>query len=64
MNKLFLSALPIIEKIEKAGYQAYFVGGSVRDHLLGREIHDIDIASSATPAELKVHFPRDSGCRY
>ena len=57
MNKLFLSALPIIEKIEKAGYQAYFVGGSVRDHLLEREIHDIDIASSATPAELKALFP-------
>lgn len=41
--------LEILEKIEAAGFEAYFVGGSVRDHLLGREPKDIDIATSATP---------------
>lgn len=56
MNPIFLSALPIIRKIEEAGFEAYFVGGAVRDFLLGREIHDIDIATSATPEELKIIF--------
>ncbi|WP_062104824.1 CCA tRNA nucleotidyltransferase [Bacillus niameyensis] len=56
MNPIFLSALPIIRKIEEAGFEAYFVGGAVRDFLLGREIHDIDIATSATPKELKAIF--------
>ena len=42
----FQEALPILEKIRRAGYEAYFVGGSVRDAILGRPIHDVDIASS------------------
>lgn len=58
MKEPFLSALPIIEDIQKAGYEAYFVGGSVRDFLLGKDIHDVDIATSATPAELKAIFPK------
>ncbi|GIN92013.1 CCA-adding enzyme [Siminovitchia terrae] len=58
MKEPFLSALPIIENIQKAGYEAYFVGGSVRDFLLGKEIHDVDIATSATPTELKAIFPK------
>ena len=58
MKEPFLSALPIIEEIENAGFEAYFVGGSVRDYLLGKEIHDVDIATSATPAELKTIFPK------
>ncbi|MEZ2718108.1 CCA tRNA nucleotidyltransferase [Niallia circulans] len=53
----FEEALPIINKIEKAGYEAYFVGGAVRDHLLNKQIHDIDIATSATPEEIKSIFP-------
>ncbi|WP_445492228.1 CCA tRNA nucleotidyltransferase [Niallia sp. 03133] len=56
MNNLFQEAIPIINKIESAGYAAYFVGGSVRDLLLGKEIHDIDIATSATPEEIKTIF--------
>ena len=32
----FQEALPILEKIRRAGYEAYFVGGSVRDAILGR----------------------------
>ncbi|MFD0051632.1 CCA tRNA nucleotidyltransferase [Actinomycetes bacterium NPDC127524] len=57
MNEIFLSAVPILEKIEKAGFQAYFVGGSVRDEIAGREINDVDIATSATPNEIKSIFP-------
>ncbi len=42
----------IISLIENAGYSAYIVGGSVRDLLLGREVHDFDIATSAVPEEI------------
>lgn len=54
----FRRALPVMEKIEQAGFEAYFVGGSVRDVLLGQPIHDVDIATSAFPAEIKAIFPR------
>lgn len=54
----FLHAVPVIEQIEDAGFSAYFVGGSVRDFLLGAKIHDVDIATSAFPEEIKKIFPR------
>lgn len=58
MKEPFLSALPLIHEIEAAGFEACFVGGSVRDFLLGREIHDVDIATSATPDEMKKIFSK------
>lgn len=58
MIEAFIQAIPLIEIIEKAGYEAYFVGGSVRDYLLKKEIDDVDIASSATPDEIKGIFPK------
>lgn len=54
----FTDALPILETIEAAGYEAYFVGGSVRDTLLNKPIHDVDIATSAYPEEIKRIFQR------
>lgn len=54
----FQEALPIVEKLKAAGYEAYFVGGSVRDAILGRSIHDVDIATSAYPEETKKVFTR------
>ncbi|WP_286182955.1 CCA tRNA nucleotidyltransferase [Bacillus sp. ISL-55] len=54
----FMQAVPVLKLIENAGYEAYFVGGSVRDHILGREISDVDIATSALPEELKRIFPK------
>ena len=54
----FQEALPVLEKIKAAGFEAYFVGGSVRDVLLGHPIHDVDIASSSYPEETKKIFPR------
>jgi tRNA nucleotidyltransferase (CCA-adding enzyme) len=58
MLETFTQAIPVIEKIEEAGFEAYFVGGSVRDYLLNKEIEDVDIASSATPEEIKGIFPK------
>lgn len=54
----FIQAAPVLQLIENAGFEAYFVGGSVRDHILGREISDVDIATSALPEELKQIFPK------
>ncbi|VTS21929.1 poly A polymerase head domain-containing protein [Streptococcus pseudoporcinus] len=54
----FQKALPILKKIKEAGYEAYFVGGSVRDVLLNRPIHDVDIATSSYPEETKAIFTR------
>lgn len=58
MIEPFLSAVPVLKKLEDAGFAAYFVGGSVRDLLLQKPIHDVDIATSATPEEMKRIFPR------
>lgn len=62
----FTPAQPILEKIEAAGFEAYFVGGCVRDTILGQPIHDIDIATSAYPAEVKAIFHRtvDTGIEH
>ena len=46
----------IINKLEKAGYETYAVGGCVRDELLNRENFDIDITTTARPDEIKKVF--------
>ena len=50
------SATRIVTRLRGAGFQAYFVGGCVRDMLLGTEPHDIDIATSAQPADVRRLF--------
>ncbi len=45
-----------IQRLEERGYQAYAVGGCVRDALLGRTPKDWDIATSASPEEMKRVF--------
>lgn len=61
-----VAAKPILEKINQAGYEAYFVGGCVRDMILGQELHDVDIASSAYPEEIKQIFDKtvDTGIQH
>ncbi|MCC5890431.1 MAG: CCA tRNA nucleotidyltransferase [Alkalibacterium sp.] len=54
----FKDALPVIETLQDAGFEAYFVGGSVRDVLLGKEVNDVDIATSAFPEEIKRLFKK------
>lgn len=46
----------ILKKIESEGYEAYIVGGFVRDFLLGSSSYDVDICTNALPRELKVIF--------
>lgn len=56
--ELFERAKPILNQIQQHGFEAYYVGGSVRDYLMGREIHDIDITTSATPDEIEDIFDK------
>ncbi|MGD0831539.1 MAG: CCA tRNA nucleotidyltransferase [Terracidiphilus sp.] len=54
----FEAALRIIATLRANGHQAYLAGGCVRDLLLGREPHDFDVATSATPDVVLHLFPR------
>ena len=66
LPEVFTAALPVLKEINEAGYEAYFVGGSVRDLLLNRHIHDVDIATSAYPMEIKQIFKKtiDTGIKH
>lgn len=56
----------ILETLYGAGYEAYVVGGCVRDAILGREPEDWDITTSARPEQVKALFPRtvDTGLQH
>lgn len=56
----------IIDTITDAGFEAYAVGGCVRDSILGRDPQDWDITTSATPEQVKKLFPRtiDTGIQH
>ena len=58
--KLPKSIIEIIEHLESEGFEAYAVGGCVRDSIMGLAAHDYDIATSALPVETKRVF---SFCR-
>ena len=61
-----ISVMKIIETLEKAGFEAYAVGGCVRDSLLGRNPSDWDITTSARPEQVKALFSHtiDTGIRH
>lgn len=50
------NALKVLYRLKTAGYAAYLVGGGVRDLSLGREPKDFDVATNATPEEVKQLF--------
>lgn len=54
--KISIELKSVLETIQNQGYEAYIVGGYVRDSLLGIENYDIDITTSATPDVLKQLF--------
>ena len=56
----------ILETLHGAGYEAYVVGGCVRDSILGRTPGDWDITTSASPQQVKALFPRtiDTGIEH
>ena len=50
------SALKVLYRLKDAGYQAFLVGGAVRDLLLGRQPKDFDIATNAHPEQVRQLF--------
>ncbi|MBK1703013.1 polynucleotide adenylyltransferase PcnB [Halochromatium glycolicum] len=50
------NALKVLNRLKQAGFEAYLVGGGVRDLLLGHEPKDFDIATNATPEEVRAVF--------
>lgn len=52
------AAAEIVRTLQAAGHSAFWVGGCVRDFLLGREPGDYDIATSARPEQIEALFPK------
>ncbi len=50
------NALKVLYRLNASGYQAFLVGGCVRDMLLGREPKDFDVATNANPQQIKKNF--------
>ena len=59
-------AKKVVKTIQAAGFEAYVVGGCVRDSILGRQPQDWDITTSAKPEQVKALFPRtiDTGLQH
>lgn len=53
-----VSARSIVDRLKASGFQAFFVGGCVRDLLSGHTPHDFDIATSARPEEILALYPK------
>jgi poly(A) polymerase len=51
-------AVKVVTTLQDAGYEAYIVGGAVRDLLLGHRPKDFDVATNATPEQVKALFRR------
>jgi poly(A) polymerase len=51
-------AVRVVTTLQDAGYEAYIVGGAVRDLLVGRRPKDFDVATNATPEQVKAQFRR------
>ncbi|MFY9561191.1 MAG: CCA tRNA nucleotidyltransferase [Terriglobales bacterium] len=58
MNTIKQHATNTVRTLRKRGFQAYLVGGCVRDLLLGREPADYDVATDATPQQVMAIFPQ------
>lgn len=56
----------IIDTLEKNGYEAYIVGGCVRDQLLNKKVADFDVTTNAKPDEVKSLFKKtiDTGVKH
>ncbi|TLX57481.1 polynucleotide adenylyltransferase PcnB [Stutzerimonas nosocomialis] len=55
-NEISRYAVSVVERLQHAGYEAYVVGGCVRDLLLELEPKDYDVATSATPEQVRAEF--------
>lgn len=58
LSALEKAAFEVVKILQENSFEAYIAGGAVRDFFLQREVHDIDIATSAKPEEIKKIFPK------
>ncbi|MFC5650778.1 CCA tRNA nucleotidyltransferase [Paenibacillus solisilvae] len=58
INQALTKALPVLRMLEQHGHEAVFVGGCVRDTIMGKVLKDVDIATSAAPDQVEAAFPR------
>lgn len=58
MHDAFQNGRIVIDTLEASGYEAYFVGGCVRDYLIGRTIKDVDITTNALPDTVESLFDK------
>ncbi len=65
-NPIVHAGREVVRRLQGAGHEAYFVGGCVRDWLLGIEPYDVDVATSAHPDEIQKIFEetREVGARF
>ncbi len=61
LYEYFTRGMEIVTRLSEKMYEAYLVGGAVRDYLLGEPFKDIDIATNATPREILEIFPDADG---
>ncbi len=55
-NAISRNAVNVVQRLQQAGYEAYVVGGCVRDLLLDLDPKDYDVATSATPEQVRAEF--------
>ncbi len=59
-RQLSRAALDVIKQLQQAGFDAYLVGGAIRDMFLGLSPKDFDVATNATPEQVKECFKRQA----
>lgn len=65
MMRQLKQALFVIRTLKQNGFEAYFVGGCVRDYLLRKETNDIDITTNASPSKvMKLFGAKPTGIKY
>lgn len=58
LEPISFAAEKVVDRLQQAGYEAYIVGGAVRDLLMGIEPKDFDVATNATPEQVRKVFRR------
>lgn len=56
-NHISKNAIYVVQRLKKAGFNAFIVGGAVRDLILGIQPKDFDVSTNATPEEIQKLFP-------
>jgi len=58
VERISAEAVSVVERLQQAGFKAYIVGGSIRDLLVNQRPKDFDVATSATPEQVRATLPR------